>query len=543
MTFHNKTASNPWVRVATYVILAGALLVIVSETVARRGGVFDQLDLLVDVRHQIVGGYVEKPDEKKMMESAVRGMVESLNDPFTIYIPPDDLPQFTKAISGTFVGIGAEVDTFQNRVRIVSPLEESPAWKAGVMAGDILLEINGQSTLNMKINDAITKLQGEEGSIVKVKVRHDTGEEVDLTITRARINVQTVKGFRRNGDSHWEFMIDESNKIGYIRILQFTDKTASELKAALDRLTAAGVKGLILDVRFNPGGLLQSAVDVSNMFLDKGKRIVSVKGRIVPESVEYANGQGEIPPIPMVVIANEASASAAEVVTGALSDNNRAVFIGTRTFGKGSVQQVYPLDNELGALKMTNAYYYLPNGRNIHRRENSETWGVDPADGYYVLMAPNEIKTMIEIRRDSDVLRKGNGKSEASVTPEWIKTKLADPQLAAALQAVQGKLLTGVWPKVGESGAAQLAKRTKHDNLQRQREQLAQRLDEIDAELDKLDGNIATTRPTAGNTTIDTHDFEENSSLLSAPEGTSNADKEKNKIPPEILPATQPHSK
>lgn len=537
MRSHTK---NPWIRVATYSLLAGTLLVLVSETVARRGGVFDQLDLLVDIRHQLVGGYVEKPDETKMMESAVRGMVESLNDPFTIYVSPSELPQFTKAISGTFFGIGAEVDIFQNRLRIVTPLEESPAWKAGAMAGDIVLEINGETTLNMKINDAIAKLQGEEGTGVKVKVRHDTGEEMDLAITRGRINMQTVRGFRRDGDTHWDFMIDESNKIGYVRILQFTDKTAGELKAAMDKLTAAGAKGLILDVRFNPGGLLEAAVEVSNMFLDKGKRIVSVKGRVVPESVEYANGEGEIPPIPMVVIANEASASAAEVVTGALSDNNRAVFIGTRTFGKGSVQQVYPLDNELGALKMTNAYYYLPNGRNIHRRENSETWGVDPADGYYVPMAPKEIKAMVEIRRDGDVLRKGNGKGEASVTPEWIKTKLADPQLAASLQAVQGKLTSGEWPKVGESGAAQLAKQTKHDNLQRQREQIAQRLDEIDAELEKIDGNAATTRPAAEKTSKSGDAVEKIDSPLPTPESTTQAEKEKARMPAEVVPATQP---
>jgi carboxyl-terminal processing protease len=355
--------------------------------------------------------------------------------------------------------------------------------------------------------------------------------------------MQTIKGFRRAGDTHWDFMLDDANKIGYVRLLQFTDKTAGDLRAALDKLRASGVKGLILDVRFNPGGLLESAVEVCNMFLDKGQRIVSVKGRIVPESVEYANGEGEMPPIPMVILANEASASAAEVVTGALSDNHRAVFIGTRTFGKGSVQQVYSLDNQLGALKMTNAYYYLPNGRNIHRRENSDTWGVDPADGYYVLMAPSEIKKMVEVRRDSDVLRKDNGEQDvSSVTPEWIKKNLADPQLAAGLKAVQGKLRTGDWPKVGESGAAELAKRSRHDNLQRQRVAVAQRLDEIDAQLDKLDGTAA--RPEAPKKPSGEKAGEGigpiKSSPLPPPEGTTDAEKEKAKMPADVVPATRP---
>lgn len=477
-----------WFRRLTYSLLLVGLLALVSETLARRAGVFDQLDLLVDIRHQIVSDYVEEPDQTKMSQAAVRGMIEALNDPYTVYISPEEMNPFDKAIRGSFSGIGAEVDQHMNRLRIVSPLEESPAWKAGVMAGDTVLEIDGQTTLNMKINDAILKLQGEEGTPVKLKIRHQTGEEVELTINRARINVQTVKGIQRDGEAHWNYMLDASNKIGYIRVSQFTESTAGDIRAALDKLLAQQVRGLILDLRFNPGGLLESAVAVSDMFLDKGKRIVSVKGRVVPEKIEWSTHEGTIPPIPVVVLANEASASAAEVVTGALSDNNRAVFIGTRTFGKGSVQQIMKLDNEQGALKITNAYYYLPNGRNIHRREGSETWGVDPADGFYVPLSPEEVKKMVEIRREGDVLRKMEKKSQpGTITPEWIKTQLADPQLAAGLQALIGKLSGGTWPKVGQSGAALLARRTKHDNLVRQRDFIKERLAEVETELNKLD--------------------------------------------------------
>ncbi|MCE9591874.1 MAG: S41 family peptidase [Planctomycetes bacterium] len=497
-----KTSRFPRKFVLFSVALAAAVVV---PVIARQTSVFNQLDLLVDVRHQIANAYVEEPDQDKMIHEAVRGMVESLRDPYTVYIPPDELKDFDKSIRGSFSGIGAEVDIHNNRLRIVSPLEESPAWKAGVMAGDTVLEIDGKSTLDMKITDAISRLTGVEGTPVKLKIRHESGDETELTIKRARINVATVRGLRRDGEGKWDFMLDEANHIGYIRITQFTEGTARDTRAALDSLLARGVKGLILDLRFDPGGLLESAVEISDMFLDGGKRIVSVKGRIVPEHVESSTQEGTIPPIPMVVIANEASASASEVVTGALSDNGRAQFVGTRTFGKGSVQQVVMLDDGQGALKITNAYYYLPNGRNIHRREGKETWGVDPSEGCYVPMSNDAIRKMLEIRREGDVLRKMAGdKAHETVTPVWLREKLVDPQLAAGLEAVLGKIKTGTWPKVGQTNADLLAHQSRHDNLTRQRELLAARLGEVEKELNKLDGNgshaatAPTTAPAAG---------------------------------------------
>lgn len=467
-------------------------LAVALPVIARQTSVFNQLDLLVDVRHQIVREYVEEPDQEKMIEHAVRGMVESLNDDYTVYIPPDELKEFDKSIRGSFSGIGAEVDIHDNRLRIVSPLDDSPAWKAGIMAGDIVLEIDGQTTLNLKITEAISRLTGPEGTPVKLKIRHESGEEVEMTITRARINVATVRGPRRDAQGRWDFMLDEANGIGYIRLSQFTDKTAGDVRAALDALLSRNAKGIILDMRFNPGGMLEAAVAISDMFLDGGKRIVSIKGRVVPEHVEMSKQEGTIPPIPVVVLANEASASASEVVTGALADNERALFVGTRTFGKGSVQGVMMLDDGLGALKITNAYYYLPNGRNIHRREGKDTWGVDPSEGCYVPMTPAEIRKMIEVRRAGDVLKKSNGQETAeaqAVTPQFIREKLYDPQLAAGLEALLGKIASGTWPSVGQPNSAMLARQTRHDNLVRQRNLLTQRLSEIEKEINKLDAN------------------------------------------------------
>ena len=474
-------------------ILVIAAMLVGTAAMAKKSTVYDQIDLLVDIRHELVSGYVESPDENKMVESAVRAMVNSVEDPFTIYLAPEELGAFDKAIRGTFSGIGAEVDIQHRMLHIVSPIEDSPAWKAGIMAGDTVLEINGESTLDMKISESIQRLQGEEGTEVKLKVRHETGVEAVLSITRARINTQTVKGFRRDEQGKWDFMIDPINKIGYIRLLQFTEKTTDETRAALKQLAAQGVKGLILDMRFNPGGLLESAVQISSMFLEKGKRVVSVKGRVVPERVEYSSGESVIPQVPLAVLANEASAS--EVVTGALSDNKRAVMIGTRTFGKGSVQQVLMLDNGLGAIKMTNAYYYFPNGKNIHRRPNATAWGVDPDEGMYVPMTREQTIAMAKVRRESDVLRLGNKSDGVAVTPELVMTKLSDPQLSAGLKAVLGKVATDQWPKVGQGNSAQIAKLQQHERLIRDRDALKQQLASVEGDLAKLDAGQALTQP------------------------------------------------
>ncbi len=476
-------------KVLALALLSAPLVVLASDAVSPRTTAYDQIDLLVDVRHELVSDYVEEPNQAKMTQSAVRAMVASLNDPYTIYLTPEELAPFDRQIRGTFSGIGAEVeiDQDQKRPRIIAPLDDSPAWKAGILAGDLILEIDGESTLKMDLNDAISKLTGVEGTTVKIKVHHPDGKEVDITVTRGRINMQTVRGFRRKPDSHWDFMLDPANKIGYVRIGQFTEQTAGDFKAALTSLEGQGVRGLILDLRFDPGGLLESAVAVSDMFLPKGQRIVSVKGRVVPEHITYATDAPKFPAVPMVVIANENSASAAEIVTGALSDNHRALFVGTRTFGKGSVQQIMMLDNNEGALKITNAYYYLPNGRNIHHRENSLTWGVDPSEGCYVPMNNSQLVSMAEARRRADALMTNPLVDQATVTPESIEKDLADPQLSAGLRAVLGKLATDTWPKVGQSNAAALVHQTRHDELVRQRDLTRQRLDEIQAAIAKLD--------------------------------------------------------
>jgi len=479
-----------------------AALVFLTNTFAQRSGVFEQLDLLVDVRYELSQHYVEDPDEQAMVRTAIEGMIESLNDPYTSYLPPEDLDRFNRSVQGEYSGIGAEVDVSPDgRPRIVTPLEDSPAWEAGVMAGDVVLGINGERTSEMSLQDAVDKLTGEAGTDVTIRVRHQTGEEETITITRQRIELRTVRGFGRTGDQAQPYMLDPQQQIGYIRISQFTQKTPDEMREALKALESAEPAGLILDLRFNPGGLLDKAVDIAGMFLEEGKRVVSVKGRTVSERVHRVEGEPLMPDVPMVVLANNASASAAEIVTGALKDHGRAHVVGTRTFGKGSVQEPRMLESNQGALKITTAYYYLPSGRNIHRRPDDETWGVDPSEAAYVPMSQQEIRQLINTRREKEALRRGEDASATrpAISAAYLRQNWADPQLAAGYEAITGKLDTGDWPKVGKSGADQLARASERRELRRQRDRLRQQLESVQQRLEALaPGQPSATQPDGG---------------------------------------------
>ena len=472
------------------IALAAALLLFLADTRALQSSVWDHLGLLVDVRHQLVHEYVVEPDQQTMVEEAVRGMIRSLDDPHTTYLSEEDLPGFEKNMTGRFTGIGAMIEPFENRLRIVTPLEGSPAWKAGVLAGDVILDIEGQTTEDMKPEQAVDLLTGEADTQVTIRVRHEMGEEQQISITRSVIEINTVRGLIRDPDQHYNYLLDDVRRIGYVRITQFTDQTVPDVEQVLTELRDAGLRAMILDLRFDPGGLLDAAVAISDMFLEADRGIVTIKGRAVPETAHKATENTLLPKIPIVVLANGASASAAEIVTGALADNERALFVGTRTFGKGSVQTVKRLEDHQGALKITNAYYYLPSGRNIHRHlpENGEEelWGVDPSPGAWVAMSPTEIEQMIRVRRERDRVQRSNGTAVAEISPEWIEQELKDPQLAAALRAIHGMLETGQWPQVGDSGVEELIKIQKRQSLQRRRDLLHKSLGKIDEELQKL---------------------------------------------------------
>jgi carboxyl-terminal processing protease len=346
-------------------------------SLAQRDDEYAFVRKFVDIHRRVEDNYVESVDEDKLRNGAIDGLLNQL-DPYSMYVPPAQQEAFDRMLEGSFKGVGIQLNqTDDGKVEVVTPIDGSPAFKAGVMAGDVILKVNGEDIAGLRIADVQKKIQGPLGSEVKMTVRHATGDEAELTMTREEVVVPPVKGFQRRQDNSWDYYICEDPKIAYIRVTQFTQEVAQPLREALEGLIKDGMKGFILDLRFNPGGRLDQAISVVDMLVDKGV-ILSTKGLHRPESIVNATQAGTLPKFPMIVLVNEHSASASEVVAGSLKDNHRALIIGQRSYGKGSVQEVIPLDSNGGELKLTVAYYYLPSGRLVHRKKDSKDWGVDP---------------------------------------------------------------------------------------------------------------------------------------------------------------------
>ncbi len=396
------------------ILATGGLLVWAFDAAAEQESadaeMFEEYDRFIEIVRLVQKQYVRDVDTPKLFEDAIKGMLGGL-DPFSNYIPPEQLDEFNKATRGRFGGIGIQIGMRKGLLTVISPLEGTPAYQAGILAGDVIVEIEGKSTDGLTLNDAVKVLTGDPETKVTMTVRHMTGETKEVTITRAIIEVKTVKGFNRDEDGHWIWMIDPEKKIGYVRVTGFVDNTVDDLKLALDELRAEDMKALILDLRFNPGGQLKSAIEMVDLFVKKGI-VVQTKGRTTPYWEATATEAGTLPVFPMVVMINPFSASASEIVSGALQDHNRAIVVGERSFGKGSVQNVIPLEGDESALKLTTSKYYMPSGRNIHREEDmtdEEEWGVVP--DIVVPMEPEDYVAIIRARQAADVIH-GNGDSD-----------------------------------------------------------------------------------------------------------------------------------
>jgi carboxyl-terminal processing protease len=314
-------------------------------------------------------------------------------------------------------------------------------------------------------------------------VQHRAGNRTDLEITRAEFKLETVTGYRRMENRDWEFLLEQEHKIGYVQLSQLGADTPAALAGAVQALKAQGMRGLILDLRFCPGGLLNSAVDCVKLFVSEGK-IVSVRGRDNEEKSFSADGKTTLGDFPLVVLVGEQTASASEIVAGALQDNKRALLLGSRTFGKGSVQSIIKLADGTGALKLTTAYYYLPSGRNIDRTAGQPTWGIDPTEGYYVPLSRDQLAALDRKRQERQL---GTAPGEtAKVTPKSIEGEGSDPQLAAGLKTLLTKLATGEYEKVGLALTAPEIDARRFEELQKNRDSVKTELDKIDQELDRL---------------------------------------------------------
>jgi carboxyl-terminal processing protease len=432
------------------VVLLAVLAFQLPGSVAQRDDDYAWVRTLVEVHRQVVANYVEPVDDDKLKEHAIDGMLSEL-DPYTVYVPAEKEQAFDFLIEGKFNGVGITLDLLDGKCTVLTPLDGSPADRAGIEAGDVITKVNGDSIDGWQLDDIVKHVTGPAGTPVTLTINRG-GKDIDFTMTREEIVLPTVMGYDRNKDDSWNYWLRQDPKIAYIRITQFDANTGDDLRAALAGVSAqpgssdtpgllqSGMKGLILDLRFNPGGRLDQAIKVLNMFLPKDAVIVTTRGRNRPEQITRADGNGTLPNFPMIVLINEHSASAAEIVSGCLKDNHRALIVGARSYGKGSVQEVIPLDDHGGELKMTVAYYYLPSGRLVHRKKDATDWGVEPQ-----IIVPVDDEGQHDIREGMvlrDTIR--HPTTQASVTrPTTLastqpSTRPIDPQLDQALNTMAG---------------------------------------------------------------------------------------------------------
>jgi len=401
-------------------------------------------DVLFFIEHY----YIRPVDRRQVFEAALQGMTEPL-DEYSTYIPPAKHSFFQETLHQQFGGIGIQVTRNEKTgyLEIVTPMVGTPAHRAGLMPGDIILRIDEHDAVGVSLEQAVLWMRGPPGKPVKLRLRRPSQQrEFDVVIVRQVIHVPTVLGDRYNEDGTWNYTLEADPRIGYIRILSFSQHTVEELRKALDACLEAKVQGIILDLRYNPGGLLQAAIDTSDLFLTQGV-IVSTRYRRQQEQVFRARPEA-YPDLPLAVLVNGYSASASEIVAACLQDHRRAIIVGQRTFGKGSVQELFELEGSRSALKLTIGTYHRPSGKNIHRFPDmgpEDTWGVQPDPGYEVPLEGQELEKALNWRRQRDVFP-----PQPQKDPKYL-----DPQLRRAVDAVRSQWRSGRPKAAGRAAAAQ----------------------------------------------------------------------------------------
>ncbi len=390
---------------------------------------YEDLKVFTDVIGYIQKDYVEETKSKDLVYGAIKGMLETL-DPHSAFMPPNMYKEMQEETKGRFEGLGIEITIKDGILTVVSPIEDTPAFKAGILAGDQILKIDGESTKNFTLMDSVKRLRGPRGSKVTITImREGFTKPKEVTLVRDVIPVRSVR-----------HELLEKN-YGYIRISQFQEKTDGEFEKAMKALeeeSKGSLKGLVLDLRNNPGGLLDQAVKISDRFIDSGL-IVSVEGRREDQKIKfYAHPEGQLSRFPLVVLVNGGSASGAEIVAGAIQDHGRGILLGTHTFGKGSVQTIIPLKDGSG-LRLTTARYYTPNGRSIQAKGIVPDFIVKPS-------RPEEEKEQVapklpsekDLERHLIDVEKGAAKEKEKPKKEEVKEKKpVDHQLERALELLK----------------------------------------------------------------------------------------------------------
>ncbi|MBS7697311.1 MULTISPECIES: S41 family peptidase [unclassified Chelatococcus] len=411
-----------------------------TSAIAASAETYRQLTLFGDVFEKIRSDYVEKPDESKVVEAAISGMLSSL-DPHSSYMDAKSYRDMQVQTRGEFGGLGIEVTMEDGLIKVVSPIDDTPAARAGILANDVITTIDGEQVQGLTLNQAVDKMRGPVKTDVKLKViRSGQKDPLDVTLTRDVIRIKAVRS-------------REEDDIGYLRVSQFNEQTFENLKDGIEKIAADipqdKLKGYVIDLRNNPGGLLDQAILVSDAFLDRGE-IVSTRGRNADETQRFNAKLGDLAKgKPVVVLINGGSASASEIVAGALQDHKRATVLGTRSFGKGSVQTIIPLGSN-GALRLTTARYYTPSGRSIQAR------GIDP-DIEIIPNVPDELKGKDESKGEAGLRgHLKNTDDERGASSSYVPTDATkDNQLIAAFDLLRGKANPALQSKKADASGAQ----------------------------------------------------------------------------------------
>ncbi|MQB22966.1 S41 family peptidase [Agrobacterium tumefaciens] len=430
------------IRKASLLLIGGlmgatAMSVIYSASLpAQAAGpsTYKELSIFGDVFERVRAQYVTPPDDKKLVENAINGMLSSL-DPHSSFMNAEDANDMRTQTKGEFGGLGIEVTMENELVKVISPMDDTPAAKAGILAGDFISEIDGQPVRGLKLEDAVEKMRGTVKTPIKLTIiRQGADKPLDITVMRDIIAVRAVKSRVEGGD------------VGYLRVISFTEKTYDDLEKAIKKIKqdvpADKLKGYVLDLRLNPGGLLDQAINVSDAFLERGE-VVSTRGRNPDETRRFNATAGDLTDgKPVIVLINGGSASASEIVAGALQDLRRATVVGTRSFGKGSVQTIIPL-GETGALRLTTALYYTPSGKSI------QGTGITP-DIKVEQPLPPELQGRVRAEGESSLRGHIQGQSETeegSGSAAYVPPEAKDDiQLNYALDLLHGTKTDASFP-------------------------------------------------------------------------------------------------
>jgi carboxyl-terminal processing protease len=373
----------------------------VASKSADSSATYEQLKLFTEVLSIVQNQYVDEVPPKDLIYNAIKGTLRGL-DPHSSFLDPDSYKEMQVETSGSFGGLGIEITLRDDVLTVVSPIEGTPAYRAGLLTGDRIVKIDGLVTKDMQLPDAVKRMRGKPGTKVTVTVvREGWTEPKDFDITREQIRVQSVRS------------ADLGGGIAYVKLRQFQEQSPGDMAAALEKASKTGMKALVLDLRGNPGGLLTAAVEVTEEFIDDGKLVVYTEGRVRNQNMRFsAHAKKSYPNLPMVVLVNQGSASASEIVAGALQDWGRAIVVGTQTFGKGSVQTIIPLSDGSG-LRLTTAKYFTPKGRSIHGKGITPDIVVEipkettaARDRQQPALDPmEELKKDIQVQRALDVIK------------------------------------------------------------------------------------------------------------------------------------------